>query len=169
LYDLPTHFIEIEHQIQLTHIPKETIQHLHEKMYSLQIRQFVIVRIDAGAEEESSVSSVYDLIVAELDKVGLVLLVSGCYETVDLGVLVACLQVFRRLNPRPSFDGKGAGEPYLAFKLYLLFIVVRRIPFRQAGFASVLISLILCVAPLVPADALDDANENLLAILDQNK
>jgi len=33
-----THLVEVKHQIQLTNIPKERIQHLDEKMYRLQIR-----------------------------------------------------------------------------------------------------------------------------------
>ncbi len=73
-----TYLIKIKHQIQLTHIPKKAIQHLDKEMNGLQIRQLVIVRIDAGAEEEPCVPSVDDLIVPELDEVGLVLLVPGC-------------------------------------------------------------------------------------------
>jgi hypothetical protein len=53
-------------------------------VYSLQIRQLVVVSIDAGAEKEACISSVHDLVVAELDEVGLVLLVAGGYEAVDL-------------------------------------------------------------------------------------
>lgn len=33
--DRLTYLIEIKHQIQFTHIPKETIQHLHKEMYRL--------------------------------------------------------------------------------------------------------------------------------------
>jgi hypothetical protein len=46
-------------------------------MYSLQVRQLVIVRVDAGAEEEACVSPVDDFVIAELDEVGLVFLVAG--------------------------------------------------------------------------------------------
>lgn len=35
---LQTHLVEIKHQIQLAHIPKELIQHLHEEMYRLEVR-----------------------------------------------------------------------------------------------------------------------------------
>jgi hypothetical protein len=48
-------------------------------MYSLQICQLVIIRIDASAEEQACVPAVHDLVVAELDKVGLVFLVAGGY------------------------------------------------------------------------------------------
>jgi hypothetical protein len=45
-------------------------------VYGLQVRELVIVRVDAGAEEESCVPSVHDLVITELDEVRLVLLVS---------------------------------------------------------------------------------------------
>jgi hypothetical protein len=50
----------------------------------LQVRQLVIVRIDARAEEEACVPPVDDLVIAELDEVALVLLVAGRNEAVDL-------------------------------------------------------------------------------------
>lgn len=80
-----TYLVEIKHQIQLTHIPKEAIQDLNEEVYSLQIRQLVIIGVDADAEEEACVAPVDDLVVAELDEVGLVFLIAGCDEAVDLG------------------------------------------------------------------------------------
>lgn len=79
-----TYLVEIKHQIQLTHIPKEAIQDLDEEMYSLEICQLVIVCVDADAEEEACVAPVDDLVVAELDEVGLVFLIAGCDEAVDL-------------------------------------------------------------------------------------
>jgi hypothetical protein len=80
-----TNLVEIKHQIQLTHIPKEGIQDLDKEMYSLQIRQLVIVRIDACAEEEASIAAVHNFgHVAELDKVGLVFLVARGDEAMDL-------------------------------------------------------------------------------------
>jgi hypothetical protein len=79
-----TYLIKIEHQVQLAHIPKKAIQHLHKEMYGLQVRKLVIVRVDARTEEESCVAPVDDLVVAELDEVGLVFLVSGGDEAVDL-------------------------------------------------------------------------------------
>jgi hypothetical protein len=53
-------------------------------VYGLQIRQLVIIRIDAGAEEQARVPSVHDLVVAELDEIRLVLLVAGRDEAVHL-------------------------------------------------------------------------------------
>jgi len=75
--------IEVKHQIQLTHVPKKAIQHLYKKVYGLQVRELVIVRVDARTEEEACVSPVDDLVLSELDEVGLVLLVAGGDEAVD--------------------------------------------------------------------------------------
>lgn len=46
-------------------------------MYRFQIRKFVIVGVDADAEEETGVAAIDDFEVAEFDEVGLVLLVAG--------------------------------------------------------------------------------------------
>jgi hypothetical protein len=84
-YLIHTYLIKVKHQIQLTNIPKKRIQHLDKEMYRLQIRQLVIIRVDAGAEEEARVPPVDDLgHVAELDEVGLVFLVAGGDEAVYL-------------------------------------------------------------------------------------
>lgn len=53
-------------------------------MYRFQIRKFVIVRVYAHAKEQARISAVYDLVVAEFDEIGLVLLVARGYEAVDL-------------------------------------------------------------------------------------
>lgn len=55
-------------------------------MYSLEVGQLVIVGIDAYAKEQSRVSPVDDLVVAELDEIALVLLVAWGYEAVDLAL-----------------------------------------------------------------------------------
>lgn len=55
-------------------------------MYRFQICQLVVIYIDAGAEEEAGVSTIYDLGgAAKFDKVGLVFLISGCDKAVNLG------------------------------------------------------------------------------------
>lgn len=54
-------------------------------MDRLEVRELVVVGVDAHAEEEARVAPVDDLEGAELDKVGLVLLVPGRDEAVDLG------------------------------------------------------------------------------------
>jgi hypothetical protein len=50
----------------------------------LEVGELVVVGVDARAEEEPRVAPVDELVVAELDEVGLVLLVAGGYEAVDL-------------------------------------------------------------------------------------
>jgi hypothetical protein len=81
----PTYLIKVKHQIQLTNIPKKRIQHLDKKVYCLQIRQLVIIRIHTHAEEQACISPVHDLgHVAELDEVGLVFLIAGSDKAVDL-------------------------------------------------------------------------------------
>jgi hypothetical protein len=76
--------VKVEHQIQLTHIPEERIQHLDKEVYRLQVRELIVVGIDARAEEQSCIAAVDDLVVAEFDKVRLVLLVARGDEAVDL-------------------------------------------------------------------------------------
>jgi len=87
--------IKIKNKIQLAHVPEKRIEHLHEEVYGLQIRKLVIIRIDAHAEEEAGVAAVDNLVVAELDKVALVLLVARGDEAVDFAfqfdfLLVLC-------------------------------------------------------------------------------
>lgn len=54
-------------------------------MYRLQIRKLIIIRIHTGTEEESRIAAIDDLGgIPKLDEVGLVLLVAGGYEAVDL-------------------------------------------------------------------------------------
>jgi hypothetical protein len=95
------YLIEIEDQIQFTHIPKELIQHLDEEMYRLQICQLIVVLIYTRTEEQTRIATVDDLeVVTELDEVGLVFLVARGDEAVDL-----------------------------AFQLLLFVVVVRAVPF----------------------------------------
>lgn len=74
-------------------------------MYGLQIRQLVIVGVDADAEEKPRVAPVDNLQVPELNEVGLMLLISRGDQAVDL-----------------------------AFEFDFFFITVWCVPFRQAGF-----------------------------------
>lgn len=53
-------------------------------MYRFQIRQLVVVGVHADAEEETGVAPVDYLQRAEFDEVGLMLLVPGSDEAVDL-------------------------------------------------------------------------------------
>ena len=53
-------------------------------MYSLQIRQLVIVGVHADAEEQTGVSTIDDLERAKLDEIGLVFLIPRGDQAVDL-------------------------------------------------------------------------------------
>ena len=102
-----THLVEVENQIQLTDIPEELVQHLDEEMDGFQVRQLVVIGVDADTEEQPRVSAVDDLgAAAELDEIGLVFLVSGCDEAMDLGSLAGCCRWESRGvtgdEPRPS-------------------------------------------------------------------
>jgi hypothetical protein len=81
-----SYLVEIKDEIQLADVSKELVQHFYKEMYGFQVGQLVVVGVDAGAKEEAGISTVYDLRgSSEFDKVGLVLLISGCDKTVDLG------------------------------------------------------------------------------------
>lgn len=77
-------------------------------MDGLEKGELVVVCVDAGAEEEAGVAAVDDLVVAELDKVGLVLLVARGDEAVDF-----------------------------ALELDLFVVAVGGVPFGEAGFAPI--------------------------------
>lgn len=97
--------VEVEDEIQLADIAKELVQHLDEEVDGLEIREFVVIGVDADAEEQARVAPVDDLgrrqVLAdqrlgvrgrggrtgrgsELDEVGLVFLVARRNESVDL-------------------------------------------------------------------------------------
>lgn len=77
------YFVEVEDEVQLADIAEEGIEDLDKEVDGLEVCKFVVVGVDADAEEEACVSSVDDFVVSELDKVGLVLLVAGGDESVD--------------------------------------------------------------------------------------
>lgn len=100
----PPYLVEIEDQVQLTHVPKEAIEHLDEEVDGFQVRELVVVGVDAGAEEEAGVPSVHDLILPELDEVGLIFLVARRYESVDLRLCELCAHAGTEVGrevPRP--------------------------------------------------------------------
>jgi hypothetical protein len=100
------HLIKVEHQVQLAHVPEERIKDLDEEVDGLEVRQLVVVCVDAGAEEEASVAAVDDFGVAKFDEVGLVFLVARGDEAVDF-----------------------------AFELDLFVVAEGGVPFRETGFA----------------------------------
>lgn len=77
------YFVKVENKIKLTHVSEESVEHLNEEVNCLEVGEFVVVGVDAGAEEEAGVAAVDDLIISELDKIGLVLLIAGGDEAVD--------------------------------------------------------------------------------------
>ena len=87
LIQYSVHLVKVEDEVQLAHVPEEGVQHLDEEVDGLEVRELVVVGVDARAEEETGVAAVDDLVGAELDEVGLVFLVAGGYEAVDLGVV----------------------------------------------------------------------------------
>jgi hypothetical protein len=61
------------------------IQNLHEEVYRLEVGKFIVVRVYTDAKEETRIPPVYNLGAAlKLDEVGLIFLVSGSNEAVDL-------------------------------------------------------------------------------------
>lgn len=78
--------VEIKDQVQLADVAEELVQHLDKEMYRLEVSELVVVCVDAGAEEQAGVAAIDDFgRAAELNKVGLVLLVSWGHEAMDLG------------------------------------------------------------------------------------
>lgn len=98
--------VKVEDEVQLAHVAEEGVEHLDEEVDGLEVRQLVVIRVDARAEEEARVAAVDDFVVAELDEIRLVLLVAGGHQAVDL-----------------------------ALELDLLVVAVGGVPFREAGFA----------------------------------
>lgn len=99
--------VKVEDEVELAHVAEEGVEHLDEEVDGLEVRELVVVGVDARAKEEARVPPVDDLVVAELDKVGLVLLVARRHEPV-----------------------------HLALELDLLLVAVGGVPLGQAGLAS---------------------------------
>lgn len=98
--------VKIEDEVELADVAEEGVEDLNEEVDGLEEGELVVVCVDAGAEEEARVAAVDDLVVAELDKVGLVFLVARGDEAVDL-----------------------------ALELDLFVVAVGGVPFGEAGFA----------------------------------
>lgn len=64
-----TYLPEVEDEIKLADIAKECIKDLDKEMYSLKVRQLVVIRIDAGTEKQTSIASVDNLEIEELSEV----------------------------------------------------------------------------------------------------
>jgi hypothetical protein len=100
--------VKVEDEVELADVAEEGVEDLDEEVDGLEVGELVVVCVDAGAEEEAGVAAVDDLVGAELDKVGLVLLVAGRDEAV-----------------------------HLALELDLLVVAVGSVPLGEPGLASV--------------------------------
>lgn len=114
------HLVKVEDEVELADVAEERIEHLYEEVDGLKEGELVVVCVDAGAEEEAGVAAVDDLVVAEFDKVGLVLLVARSDEAVDF-----------------------------ALELDLFVVAVGGVPFGEAGFAPILVDWRLVFAMVV--------------------
>lgn len=108
--------VEVEDKIELADVAEEGVEDLDEEVDGLEVGELVVVGVDAGAEEEPRVAAVDDLAVAELDKVGLVLLVPGRDEAVHLALELDLLVVAEGGVPlceaglAPGWGGMSVGE-----------------------------------------------------------
>jgi len=98
--------VKVENKIKLADVSEKGIEDLDKEVNGLEVGELVIVCVDAGAEEKTCVAAVNNLVVSELDKVGLVFLIAGCDEAMDF-----------------------------AFKLDLLLVAKRGVPFRETSLA----------------------------------
>ncbi|KAF7557343.1 hypothetical protein G7046_g6070 [Stylonectria norvegica] len=87
--------VEVEDEVEFADIAEEGVEDLDEEVDGLEVGQLVVVGVDAGAEEEPRVPPVDNLVVAELDEVGLVLLVARRHEPVYLALELDLLVVAR--------------------------------------------------------------------------
>ena len=123
--------VKVEDEVELAHVAEEGVEHLNEEVDGLEEGQLVVVGVDACAKEKTRVPPVHDLVVAELDKVGLVLLVARRDEAVDLFCLIVA---FRQSRTKIKGWG-GRGLVYLALELDLLVVVVGNVPLGQPRLA----------------------------------
>lgn len=104
-------------------------------MNRLQIRQLIIIRVDARAEKQPCVPSIHDLrAAAEFDEVGLVFLVARRDKAVDLRVADIGIRLWHSSGLRGGASGTCEYERrrsvryirvhYLALELYFLIILV---------------------------------------------
>ena len=128
--------VEVEDQVQLADVAEEGVENLDEEVNGLEEGELVVVCVNAGAEEEAGVPPVDDLVVAKLDKVGLVLLVAGRYEAVDLG-----LKVVREGRARVSGGRRMLTSPLsliFSSSLYGAYHLASRVLPLRVGWSAIL-------------------------------
>lgn len=91
--------VEVEDEVELADVAEEGVEDLDEEVDGLEVGQLVVVGVDARAEEQPRVPPVHDLVVAELDEVGLVLLVPRRHQPVHLPLQLDLLLVAVRHVP----------------------------------------------------------------------
>lgn len=82
------YLVKVEDQVQFADVAEESVEDLDEEVDSLEVGQLIVIGVDTRAEEEACVATVDDLVVAKLDEVGLVFLVTRCYKPMDLMITV---------------------------------------------------------------------------------
>jgi hypothetical protein len=105
--------VKVEDEVELADVAEEGVEDLDEEVDGLEEGELVVVCVDAGAEEEAGVAAVDDLVVAELDKVGLVLLVARGDEAVHFALELDLLLVAEGGVPFGE-TGLAPGEDWLA-------------------------------------------------------
>lgn len=62
-----TYFVKVEDEIQFTHVVKVHIEHFYQEMDHFKRSQLVVLQIDTQSKYEPCISSIYNLLVLELD------------------------------------------------------------------------------------------------------
>lgn len=130
------HFVKVEDQIEFADVAEEGVENLDKEVDGLEIGQFIVVGVDARAEEETCVATVDDLVVAELDEIGLVFLVTRRYKPVHL-IATAHFKSMNRSSTGERRKGREGVGTYFALELDLLVVAVRDIPLGQPGLAPI--------------------------------
>ena len=62
--------MEVEDEVELAHVGEVVVQDLNEEVDDLEVRELVVVDVDAQGEEEAGVAAVDELVRLVLDEVG---------------------------------------------------------------------------------------------------
>jgi len=104
------HLVEVEHQVQLAHVVKVLVEHLHKVVDGLEVVQVVVAHVHTDAKVEAGVPPVDDLEVSKLDKVGVLLITDSddCMHLLYQLLLLLVVKVHVPLGqprlPRPVLD-----------------------------------------------------------------
>jgi len=56
------HLVEVEYQVELTHVSEELVEQLDKEVDRLKVEQLVVVDVDAQGEKEPGIPPVYELV-----------------------------------------------------------------------------------------------------------